>query len=146
MHLFCLYHSFCFFFLMIRRPPRSTLFPYTTLFRSHALLRDILDRQTRSMGPRREALRQLLRVRPHPLAEVVRIRLEGVHALVATAGAHARLHDETIRVNALERADGGGRREPGRQDRVEQLQRRHRLLPPDQLYLEIGRAACWVRG
>src|SRR5215213_4562040 len=27
--------SFIFFFLMIRRPPRSTLFPYTTLFRSH---------------------------------------------------------------------------------------------------------------
>ena len=26
----------CFFFLMIRRPPRSTLFPYTTLFRSAA--------------------------------------------------------------------------------------------------------------
>src|ERR1022692_4277438 len=26
----------CFFFLMIRRPPRSTLFPYTTLFRSTA--------------------------------------------------------------------------------------------------------------
>src|SRR5260370_42620355 len=25
---------FSFFFLMIRRPPRSTLFPYTTLFRS----------------------------------------------------------------------------------------------------------------
>src|SRR5690554_8147953 len=29
--LFCLF----FFFLMIRRPPRSTLFPYTTLFRSN---------------------------------------------------------------------------------------------------------------
>src|ERR1035437_10992251 len=28
---------FCFFFLMIRRPPRSTLFPYTTLFRSELL-------------------------------------------------------------------------------------------------------------
>src|SRR5947209_17378790 len=28
---------FSFFFLMIRRPPRSTLFPYTTLFRSGAL-------------------------------------------------------------------------------------------------------------
>src|SRR5438105_11026574 len=27
--------SLLFFFLMIRRPPRSTLFPYTTLFRSH---------------------------------------------------------------------------------------------------------------
>src|SRR5215813_14508285 len=26
--------NFVFFFLMIRRPPRSTLFPYTTLFRS----------------------------------------------------------------------------------------------------------------
>src|SRR5437588_8980472 len=35
--LFTLSHSlysFFFFFLMIRRPPRSTLFPYTTLFRS----------------------------------------------------------------------------------------------------------------
>src|SRR5258705_8669616 len=29
--------SFFFFFLMIRRPPRSTLFPYTTLFRSQAI-------------------------------------------------------------------------------------------------------------
>src|SRR3712207_9452897 len=28
----------CFFFLMIRRPPRSTLFPYTTLFRSGGVL------------------------------------------------------------------------------------------------------------
>src|SRR2546429_5946406 len=28
------YLTICFFFLMIRRPPRSTLFPYTTLFRS----------------------------------------------------------------------------------------------------------------
>src|SRR6267142_4295317 len=27
-------YSVFFFFLMIRRPPRSTLFPYTTLFRS----------------------------------------------------------------------------------------------------------------
>src|SRR3712207_8395838 len=40
-----------FFFLMIRRPPRSTLFPYTTLFRSqpygreeHAVERDEVER------------------------------------------------------------------------------------------------------
>src|ERR1035437_4129547 len=34
--IFC---RFLFFFLMIRRPPRSTLFPYTTLFRSvHGIL------------------------------------------------------------------------------------------------------------
>src|SRR6476620_1255150 len=33
--LVCVFVSLCFFFfLMIRRPPRSTLFPYTTLFRS----------------------------------------------------------------------------------------------------------------
>src|SRR6266496_6063551 len=30
-----------FFFLMIRRPPRSTLFPYTTLFRSLGLLQEL---------------------------------------------------------------------------------------------------------
>src|SRR5882762_11734840 len=30
------YGCICFFFLMIRRPPRSTLFPYTTLFRSRS--------------------------------------------------------------------------------------------------------------
>src|SRR3712207_8140426 len=37
-----------FFFLMIRRPPRSTLFPYTTLFRSEALAlaRDLGDLRT----------------------------------------------------------------------------------------------------
>src|SRR5438874_10203179 len=32
----CGEHNYYFFFLMIRRPPRSTLFPYTTLFRSHS--------------------------------------------------------------------------------------------------------------
>src|SRR3990167_121659 len=38
-----------FFFLMIRRPPRSTLFPYTTLFRSPA---------TRTRGSARPASRR----------------------------------------------------------------------------------------
>src|SRR5256885_11195454 len=32
------FECFFFFFLMIRRPPRSTLFPYTTLFRSGGML------------------------------------------------------------------------------------------------------------
>src|SRR5688572_33084369 len=35
--LLCLCFFF-FFFLMIRRPPRSTLFPYTTLFRSKGMI------------------------------------------------------------------------------------------------------------
>src|SRR2546429_9335937 len=34
MHIKLLLSYVLFFFLMIRRPPRSTLFPYTTLFRS----------------------------------------------------------------------------------------------------------------
>src|SRR5688572_32889049 len=33
-YCFCVFVFLLFFFLMIRRPPRSTLFPYTTLFRS----------------------------------------------------------------------------------------------------------------
>src|SRR5256885_17252138 len=32
----------CFFFLMIRRPPRSTLFPYTTLFRSALVIAAVI--------------------------------------------------------------------------------------------------------
>src|SRR2546429_2914999 len=39
--LFSSLFIFFFFFLMIRRPPRSTLFPYTTLFRSGAETRDL---------------------------------------------------------------------------------------------------------
>src|SRR3989441_12852049 len=62
-----------FFFLMIRRPPRSTLFPYTTLFRSRRAdrLRDA-RRPARpahlaaggAAAPRRQ--RSLLRLRPLP--------------------------------------------------------------------------------
>src|SRR2546426_2523550 len=46
-----------FFFLMIRRPPRSTLFPYTTLFRSlqkaaePRQLADVFDRDPLAGGP-----------------------------------------------------------------------------------------------
>src|SRR3712207_7428257 len=44
-----------FFFLMIRRPPRSTLFPYTTLFRSEHRARP--RRGDRDQGARGAALR-----------------------------------------------------------------------------------------
>src|SRR3989441_10907813 len=37
-----LFTIFIFFFLMIRRPPRSTLFPYTTLFRSEVFVGGLL--------------------------------------------------------------------------------------------------------
>src|SRR2546422_11482464 len=41
---------FSFFFLMIRRPPRSTLFPYTTLFRSQ---RAVHEKEPRDRGRHR---------------------------------------------------------------------------------------------
>src|ERR1022692_330537 len=39
-----------FFFLMIRRPPRSTLFPYTTLFRSSWIRTDRAGRRGHNRG------------------------------------------------------------------------------------------------
>src|SRR3712207_9318183 len=55
-----------FFFLMIRRPPRSTLFPYTTLFRSAVFERLVVDRH----GERRADL-VLAAVAPADVAAVV---------------------------------------------------------------------------
>src|SRR5256885_12908924 len=55
---------FFFFFLMIRRPPRSTLFPYTTLFRS--------DVCHRFLNPRTAAAAEGIRGRP--LAQAQRHR------------------------------------------------------------------------
>src|SRR3712207_6993548 len=46
-------HILFFFFLMIRRPPRSTLFPYTTLFRS-------TSERTTSQGADQGGLRVVL--------------------------------------------------------------------------------------
>src|SRR3712207_8350494 len=46
---------------MIRRPPRSTLFPYTTLFRSQALARWV--EATRRLAAERTHQREVVRVR-----------------------------------------------------------------------------------
>src|SRR3712207_7042245 len=56
------YSTFVFFFLMIRRPPRSTLFPYTTLFRSQEfeLAAELRDRE-RKLRDRIESQEQELR-------------------------------------------------------------------------------------
>src|SRR2546422_5120946 len=42
-----------FFFLMIRRPPRSTLFPYTTLFRSLPVVPPTRERVERTLSATR---------------------------------------------------------------------------------------------
>src|SRR5438045_8873170 len=53
--LFVLFLFIFFFFLMIRRPPRSTLFPYTTLFRSlrqaGRRVADVAGRSERNVKP-----------------------------------------------------------------------------------------------
>src|SRR3982750_4963177 len=52
-----------FFFLMIRRPPRSTLFPYTTLFRSVVLREEVRSGVGRRRGePRGQADRKSTRL------------------------------------------------------------------------------------
>src|SRR5947209_19734540 len=65
------------FFLMIRRPPRSTLFPYTTLFRS------------RARSPRPQLTRSFRQVSSCPLSSLVQdrksTRLNSSHANISYA-------------------------------------------------------------
>src|SRR3712207_8075839 len=51
---------------MIRRPPRSTLFPYPTLFRSHGTRRPVSRRRAEQHTPV-EASARLWGTAPHPL-------------------------------------------------------------------------------
>src|SRR3712207_6984519 len=83
-----------FFFLMIRRPPRSTLFPYTTLFRSPRVLgppRGGLARAERQYGqdradrPDPDDARQRPRGRPRGLRDRKRTRLNSSHANISYA-------------------------------------------------------------
>src|SRR3712207_7500020 len=85
----------CFFFLMIRRPPRSTLFPYTTLFRSdlHGISTTLAHQQMHLV----ERPLALVGLAPHPpdlaetgLAQQVRqdrksTRLNSSHANISYA-------------------------------------------------------------
>src|SRR2546430_8971795 len=76
-----------FFFLMIRRPPRSTLFPYTTLFRSRRLR---VDGDVGTDEP--DAETRILRLErlghPHVVREGWRARVEQGELVVAGEGAH----------------------------------------------------------
>src|SRR5258708_18962129 len=71
---------------MIRRPPRSTLFPYTTLFRSSAR-RDEPRRWARP-GPRRFAATG---------SDVTRRRLEPAQQRVTARGRHERRRRHVLR-------------------------------------------------
>src|SRR2546430_13618463 len=58
-----------FFFLMIRRPPRSTLFPYTTLFRSIGVVRHAGTIVSAPTGQGAMHLRQPVHVLPQMRSE-----------------------------------------------------------------------------
>src|SRR2546426_5756978 len=85
---------------MIRRPPRSTLFPYTTLFRSHVGLRERVERDAErgragpQQAPRR--LRRFLRSEEHtselqsPCNLVCRLLLEKKKRRLTPAARQAR--------------------------------------------------------
>src|SRR3712207_7861610 len=63
---------------MIRRPPRSTLFPYTTLFRSHLLVTQVALDLADAVDPHRVLVLGLLRLRDELLgdgAQRLRLRL-----------------------------------------------------------------------
>src|SRR3712207_8674565 len=74
---------------MIRRPPRSTLFPYTTLFRS-PLVHPPHERLDRARRPERERPRGVVARGEH---EPVEQRLD-LHALVARQDPDARRSEE----------------------------------------------------
>src|SRR6266516_7145737 len=68
---------FFFFFLKKRQPPRSTLFPYTTLFRSR---RDRHDRDRRARDGQR-----LRRARRYPRLDRKSTRLNSSHRTISNA-------------------------------------------------------------
>src|SRR2546422_8351080 len=74
----------CFFFLMIRRPPRSTLFPYTTLFRSEgAMLREVANGRARGEpNSIRRQFRHVLAVRSEEHTSELQSRLHLVCRLL----------------------------------------------------------------
>src|SRR5256886_5557228 len=86
------FHICSFFFLIIRRPPRSTLFPYTTLFRS------LDQRQAHRVGLEREP--------PVRRVEDCDVSARGEHAIVlvhlGTPSAERQMLDNTDRQNDVE--------------------------------------------
>src|SRR5689334_24781470 len=60
------------FFLLIRRPPRSTLFPYTTLFRS----RELFEALEIGLQTAAAACRALAHLRQHSMWPAVALNLE----------------------------------------------------------------------
>src|SRR3712207_7503671 len=72
---------------MIRRPPRSTLFPYTTLFRSHAVVNRLPLVHFDPFGPVGVAPDDHVRARVYGrVRELHLVRLGGGHVLLPPVG------------------------------------------------------------
>src|SRR5258705_11397056 len=82
------YFLLVFFFLMIRHPPRSTLFPYTTLFRSVPHMRGDVGARNQLPGATRQKLQQrILFRRQFNLARGARYAMAaGINERVCVAG------------------------------------------------------------
>src|SRR2546422_11602291 len=100
---------------MIRRPPRSTLFPYTTLFRSGTLLKDYAERLINLRDEVKKGLSELEGLKRGELS--LGVNESSIHALLPAKRKFRELH-------------------PGVQVRV------HRMFSRD---IQIGRASCRER-
>src|SRR3712207_8800241 len=80
-----------FFFLMIRRPPRSTLFPYTTLFRSEAVDYPIYIRPVAEAVARGEFDRSIVLGGSGNGEAIVANRVHGIRCAVCWSVESARL-------------------------------------------------------
>src|SRR3712207_7467052 len=86
-----------FFFLMIRRPPRSTLFPYTTLFRSGLQV----GPGVRQPGEPGDLLGQPpVQVYPRPEPEQLARPLGAAHHVPRSARAHVPRDRKSTRLNS----------------------------------------------
>src|SRR5437588_3442505 len=78
------------FFFMIRRPPRSTLFPYTTLFRSLRAVKGKDEVETGRLrdgvtGSSKRAAESLISSSPRPLVDRKSTRLNSSHTVISYA-------------------------------------------------------------
>src|SRR5436189_806858 len=74
-----------FFFLMIRPPPRSTLFPYTTLFRSRADVDAELERGGGDQRAQLALLEAVLGLQPRAARDRKSTRLNSSHRCISYA-------------------------------------------------------------
>src|SRR3712207_232715 len=117
------------FFLMIRRPPRSTLFPYTTLFRSAGLLPG--GGRRRVPGLRREEVAVLAGVSTDWYTRLEKGHIAGVSEDVLEAVARALQLDEAERTYLFDLA-----RAAAKPTRVPQRRSKAQIQPRVQWMLD----------